>query len=42
MPYRIAVFDMHNKMLAVAMADLEVEGDVHFERLKVGTSSSPA
>jgi hypothetical protein len=25
-------------MLAVAVADVEVEGDYHFERLKVGTS----
>ena len=25
-------------MLAVAVADIEVEGDYHFERLKVGTS----
>jgi transposase len=38
MPYRIAGIDVHKKMLAVAVADVEVEGDVHFERLKVGTS----
>jgi transposase len=37
MPYRIAGIDVHKKMLAVAVADVEVEGDVHFERLKVGT-----
>jgi transposase len=38
MPYQIAGIDVHKKMLAVAVADVEVEGDVHFERLKVGTS----
>jgi transposase len=38
MPHRIAGIDVHKKMLAVAVADVEVEGDVHFERLKVGTS----
>jgi hypothetical protein len=38
MPYRIAGIDVHKKMLAVAVADVEMEGDVHFERLKVGTS----
>jgi transposase len=29
---------VHKKMLAVAVADVEVEGDFHFQRLKVGTS----
>ena len=29
---------MHKKMLAIAVADVEIEGDVHFERLKVGTN----
>jgi transposase len=38
MPYYIAGIDVHKKMLAVAVADVEVEGDYHFERLKVGTS----
>jgi hypothetical protein len=38
MPYHIAGIDVHKKMLAVAVADVAVEGDVHFERLKVGTS----
>jgi transposase len=38
MPYRIAGIDVHKKMLAIAVADVEIEGDVHFERLKVGTS----
>ena len=38
MPYRIAGIDVHKKMLAVVVADVEVEGDYHFERHKVGTS----
>ena len=38
MPYQIAGIDVHKKMLAVAVADVSVEGDFHFERLKVGTS----
>jgi hypothetical protein len=38
MPYHIAGIDVHKKMLAVAVADVEVQGDYHFERLKVGTS----
>jgi len=38
MPYQIAGIDVHKKMLAVAVADVEVAGDYHFERLKVGTS----
>src|SRR5688572_7582272 len=38
MPYHIAGIDVHKKMLAVAVADVAVEGNFHFERLKVGTS----
>ena len=38
MPYQIAGIDVHKKMLAVVVADVEVEGDYHFERLKIGTS----
>jgi transposase len=38
MPYRIAGIDVHKKMLAVAVADVEVEGDYRFDRHKVGTS----
>jgi hypothetical protein len=38
MPYHIAGIDVHKKMLAVAVADVEVAGDYHFGRLKVGTS----
>jgi hypothetical protein len=40
MPYHIAGIDVHKKMLAVAVADVAVEGDFHFERLKVGTVPS--
>ena len=35
MSYRIAGIDVHKKMLAVAVADVEVYGDFHFERQKV-------
>jgi transposase len=38
MPYHIAGIDVHKKMLAVAVADAAVEGEFHFERLKVGSS----
>jgi hypothetical protein len=38
MPYRIAGIDVHKKMLAVVVADVEVDGEYRFERLKVGTS----
>ena len=38
MPYRIAGIDVHKKMLAVVVADIEIEGDYRFERHKVGTS----
>jgi len=38
MPYQIAGIDVHKKMLAVVVADVEVDGEYHFERRKVGTS----
>ena len=38
MSYRIAGIDVHKKMLAVAVADVEVDGDFHFERQRVGTT----
>jgi transposase len=38
MPYHIAGIDVHKKMLAVVVANVEVDGDYHFERLKIGTS----
>jgi transposase len=37
-PYRIAGIDVHKKMLAVVVADVEVDGDFHFKRQKVGTT----
>ena len=40
MPYRIAGVDIHKKMLAVAVADVEVEGEWRFERRQFGTSPS--
>ena len=38
MAYKIAGIDVHKRMLAVVVADVEVEGDFQFERHKVGTS----
>ena len=38
MPYLIAGIDVHKKMLAVVVADDEIDGDFHFERQKVGTT----
>jgi hypothetical protein len=38
MSYRIAGIDVHKKMLAVVVADVEIEGAFRFERRKVGTS----
>ena len=40
MPYRIAGIDVHKKMLAVVVADVEIDGDFQFDRQKVG--STPA
>ena len=40
MPYRIAGIDVHKKMLAVAIADVDVEGEWQFERRQFGTSPS--
>jgi hypothetical protein len=40
MPYRIAGIDVHKKMLAIVVADVEIDGDFHFERQKVGTTPS--
>jgi transposase len=38
MPYHIAGIDVHKKMLAVVVANVEGEGDYRFEHHKVGTS----
>ena len=37
MPYRIAGVGVH-KMLAVVVADVEVDGELYFERPKTGTT----
>ena len=38
MPDRIAGIDVHKKMLAVVVADVEVDGEFDFERQKAGTT----
>ena len=38
MPYRIAGIDVHKKMLAVVVSDVEVEGEYQFERRMFGSS----
>jgi hypothetical protein len=36
MSYRIAGIDVHKKMLAVVVADAEVDGEYQFERRQFG------
>lgn len=38
MAYRIAGIDVHKRLLAVVVTDVEVDGEFHFERRTVGTS----
>src|SRR6516162_1124003 len=38
MPYRIAGIDVHKKMLAVVVSNVEVDGDFHFERRVFGSN----
>jgi transposase len=38
MPYQIAGIDVHKKMLAVVVANIQVDGEFQFEHRKVGTS----
>ena len=38
MPYRVAGIDVHKRMLAVVIADVEVDGEYQFERRQVGTT----
>src|ERR1051325_8635402 len=38
MPYRIMGIDVHKKMLAVVVSDVEVEGEYHFERRRFGSN----
>jgi transposase len=40
MPYRIAGIDVHKAMLAVVVADVEVDGDWHFNRRQFGATPS--
>ncbi|MGH9431560.1 MAG: IS110 family transposase, partial [Terriglobia bacterium] len=40
MPYRIAGIDVHKRMLAVVVSDVEVDGEYKFERRQFG--SNPA
>ena len=40
MPYRIAGIDVHKAMLAVAVADVDVETEWQFERRQFGTTPS--
>ena len=40
MAYRIAGIDVHKAMVAVVIADVEVDGDWHFERQSFGTTPS--
>jgi hypothetical protein len=36
--YRIAGIDLHKKMLAVVVADVEVQGEYQFERIRYGSN----
>src|SRR6266700_1667133 len=38
MPYKIAGIDVHKRMLAVAVSDVEVDGEYAFERRQYGSS----
>ena len=38
MPYRIAGIDVHKKMLAVVVSDVEVDGEYRFQRQKFGSN----
>ena len=40
MPYRIAGIDVHKRMLAVVISDVEIDGEYEFERRQFGTSPS--
>lgn len=38
MPYRIAGIDVHKKVLAVVVSDVEMEGEFQFERRMAGSA----
>ena len=40
MPYRIAGIDVHKKMLAVVVSDVEVDGEYQFERRRSAAAPS--
>ncbi len=40
MPYKIAGIDVHKRMLAVVVSDVEVEGEYHFERRQFASNPS--
>lgn len=40
MPYRVAGIDVHKKLLAVVITDVEVDGEYEFKRRRMGTSPS--
>ena len=40
MSYRIAGIDIHKKMLAVVVADVEIDGENQFERARFGATPS--
>jgi hypothetical protein len=41
MSYRITGIDVHKRMLAVVMADVEVDGEYQFERRQCSSSPVP-
>src|SRR5205807_4759785 len=41
MSYRIAGIDVHKKMLAVVVADVDVQGEYQFERIRYGSNPEP-
>jgi transposase len=41
MSYRIAGIDVHKKMLAVVVADVEIEGEYAFEQRRYGSNPEP-
>ena len=40
MPYRIAAIDVHKRMLAVVVSDVEVDGEYDFERRQFGSTAA--
>ena len=38
MSYRIAGIDVHKKMLAVVVSDVEIDGEYQFERIRYGSN----